>query len=89
MLSNINMTLSLCLCVSLSQGLSVLLVFTVLNSEVQEAWRAVCLGKKSPGEDPPRPPQTAVSWTPSPTNPPTSPHAIQCSLTVYYHTINC
>ncbi|KAG7263645.1 hypothetical protein CRUP_032045, partial [Coryphaenoides rupestris] len=38
--------------------MSVLLVFTVLNSEVQEAWRAVCLGKKSPGEDPPRPPQT-------------------------------
>uniref|UniRef100_A0A8C5A1A4 Cadherin, EGF LAG seven-pass G-type receptor 3 n=1 Tax=Gadus morhua TaxID=8049 RepID=A0A8C5A1A4_GADMO len=50
-------------------GLSVLLVFTVLNSEVQEAWRAVCLGKKSPGEDPPRPPQPAVSWTPSPTHP--------------------
>ncbi|XP_030203240.1 cadherin EGF LAG seven-pass G-type receptor 3 isoform X5 [Gadus morhua] len=43
----------------LVQGLSVLLVFTVLNSEVQEAWRAVCLGKKSPGEDPPRPPQPA------------------------------
>ncbi|XP_056155459.1 LOW QUALITY PROTEIN: cadherin EGF LAG seven-pass G-type receptor 3 [Lampris incognitus] len=43
----------------LVQGLLVLLVFTVFNSEVQEAWRVVCLGKKSPGEDPPRPPQNA------------------------------
>ncbi|XP_019944637.2 cadherin EGF LAG seven-pass G-type receptor 3 isoform X2 [Paralichthys olivaceus] len=41
----------------LVQGLSVMLVFTVFNSEVQEAWRVACLGKKSPGEDPPRPPQ--------------------------------
>uniref|UniRef100_A0A4W6GA12 Cadherin EGF LAG seven-pass G-type receptor 3 n=1 Tax=Lates calcarifer TaxID=8187 RepID=A0A4W6GA12_LATCA len=44
-------------------GLSVMLVFTVFNSEVQEAWRVACLGKKSPGEDPPRPPQNAVSPT--------------------------
>lgn len=48
---------------SLSQGLSVMLVFTVFNSEVQEAWRVACLGKKSPGEDPPRPPQSTVSGT--------------------------
>ncbi|KAF7695487.1 cadherin EGF LAG seven-pass G-type receptor 3 [Silurus meridionalis] len=39
------------------QGLAVLLVFTLLNSEVQEAWKATCSGKKSPSEDPPRPPQ--------------------------------
>ncbi|TRY66866.1 hypothetical protein DNTS_033032, partial [Danionella cerebrum] len=39
------------------QGLAVLLVFTVLNSEVQEAWKMACMGKKCPGEDPPRPPQ--------------------------------
>uniref|UniRef100_UPI003AAF330F cadherin EGF LAG seven-pass G-type receptor 3-like n=1 Tax=Centroberyx gerrardi TaxID=166262 RepID=UPI003AAF330F len=44
----------------LVQGLSVFLVFTVFNSEVQEAWRVVCLGKKSPGEDPPRPPQNTA-----------------------------
>ncbi|XP_029013002.1 cadherin EGF LAG seven-pass G-type receptor 3 isoform X2 [Betta splendens] len=44
----------------LVQGLSVMLVFTVLNSEVQEAWRVACLGKKSPGEDPPRPPQNTT-----------------------------
>ncbi|KAK2841261.1 hypothetical protein Q7C36_012840 [Tachysurus vachellii] len=36
------------------QGLAVLLVFTLLNSEVQEAWKAACSGKKSPSEDPPR-----------------------------------
>uniref|UniRef100_A0A3B3UW61 Cadherin EGF LAG seven-pass G-type receptor 3 n=1 Tax=Poecilia latipinna TaxID=48699 RepID=A0A3B3UW61_9TELE len=42
----------------LLQGLSVMLVFTVFNSEVQEAWRVACLGKKSPGEEPPRPPQS-------------------------------
>uniref|UniRef100_A0A3P8QGM3 Cadherin, EGF LAG seven-pass G-type receptor 3 n=1 Tax=Astatotilapia calliptera TaxID=8154 RepID=A0A3P8QGM3_ASTCA len=47
----------------LVQGLSVMLVFTVFNSEVQEAWRVACLGKKSPGEDPPRPPQSTVSPT--------------------------
>ncbi|XP_060931243.1 cadherin EGF LAG seven-pass G-type receptor 3 [Limanda limanda] len=41
----------------LVQGLSVMLVFTVFNSEVQEAWRVAVLGKKSPGEDPPRAPQ--------------------------------
>ncbi|XP_067097012.1 LOW QUALITY PROTEIN: cadherin EGF LAG seven-pass G-type receptor 3 [Osmerus mordax] len=41
----------------LMQGLTVFLVFTVLNSEVQEAWKLVCLGKKSPSEDPPRAPQ--------------------------------
>ncbi|XP_076133414.1 cadherin EGF LAG seven-pass G-type receptor 3 [Alosa pseudoharengus] len=40
------------------QGLAVLLVFTALNSEVQEAWRLVCLGKKGPSEDPPRAAQT-------------------------------
>uniref|UniRef100_A0A9J8BMA7 Cadherin, EGF LAG seven-pass G-type receptor 3 n=1 Tax=Cyprinus carpio carpio TaxID=630221 RepID=A0A9J8BMA7_CYPCA len=39
------------------QGLAVLLVFTILNSEVQEAWKLACLGKKSPSEEPPRPPQ--------------------------------
>ncbi|KAM4570695.1 cadherin EGF LAG seven-pass G-type receptor 3 isoform 2-T2 [Fundulus diaphanus] len=44
----------------LLQGMSVMLVFTVFNSEVQEAWRVACLGKKSPGEDPPRPPQNAA-----------------------------
>ncbi|XP_072223127.1 cadherin EGF LAG seven-pass G-type receptor 3 [Leuresthes tenuis] len=44
----------------LVQGLSVMLVFTVFNSEVQEAWRVACLGKKSPGEDPPRPPQNTA-----------------------------
>ncbi|XP_038149789.1 cadherin EGF LAG seven-pass G-type receptor 3 isoform X2 [Cyprinodon tularosa] len=44
----------------LLQGLSVMLVFTVLNSEVQEAWRVACLGKKSPGEDPPRPQQNTA-----------------------------
>ncbi|XP_028822608.1 cadherin EGF LAG seven-pass G-type receptor 3 isoform X2 [Denticeps clupeoides] len=41
------------------QGLAVLLVFTLFNSEVQESWHLVCLGKKSPSEDPPRAPQTA------------------------------
>ncbi|KAK1801130.1 hypothetical protein P4O66_022831 [Electrophorus voltai] len=40
------------------QGLAVLLVFTLLNSEVQEAWKLACVGKKSPSEDAPRPPQT-------------------------------
>uniref|UniRef100_A0A3Q3JKS0 Cadherin, EGF LAG seven-pass G-type receptor 3 n=1 Tax=Monopterus albus TaxID=43700 RepID=A0A3Q3JKS0_MONAL len=44
----------------LVQGLSVMLVFTVFNSEVQEAWRVACLGKKSQGEDPPRPPQNTA-----------------------------
>ncbi|KAM7412298.1 hypothetical protein PAMA_021990 [Pampus argenteus] len=44
----------------LVQGLSVMLVFTVFNSEVQEAWRVACLGKKSPGEDPPRPQQNTA-----------------------------
>uniref|UniRef100_A0A8D0CH87 Cadherin EGF LAG seven-pass G-type receptor 3 n=1 Tax=Scleropages formosus TaxID=113540 RepID=A0A8D0CH87_SCLFO len=39
------------------QGLAVLLVFCLLNSEVQEAWKLACLGKKSLNEDPPRPPQ--------------------------------
>uniref|UniRef100_A0A8C1LCV4 Cadherin, EGF LAG seven-pass G-type receptor 3 n=1 Tax=Cyprinus carpio TaxID=7962 RepID=A0A8C1LCV4_CYPCA len=43
------------------QGLAVLLVFTILNSEVQEAWKLACLGKKSPSEEPPRPPQITVS----------------------------
>ncbi|XP_068600336.1 cadherin EGF LAG seven-pass G-type receptor 3 [Brachionichthys hirsutus] len=44
----------------LMQGLSVMLVFTVFNSEVKEAWSVSCLGKKSPGEDPPRPPQNSA-----------------------------
>ncbi|KAI7797596.1 putative cadherin EGF LAG seven-pass G-type receptor 3, partial [Triplophysa rosa] len=39
------------------QGLAVFLVFTLLNSEVQEAWKLACLGKKSPSEEPARPPQ--------------------------------
>lgn len=38
-----------------------MLVFTVFNAEFKEAWRVACLGKKSPGEDPPRPPQNTVS----------------------------
>ncbi|XP_067381943.1 cadherin EGF LAG seven-pass G-type receptor 3 isoform X2 [Channa argus] len=44
----------------LVQGLSVMLAFTVFNSEVQEAWKVAFLGKKSPGEDPPRPPQNTA-----------------------------
>ncbi|XP_051913284.1 cadherin EGF LAG seven-pass G-type receptor 3 isoform X2 [Hippocampus zosterae] len=44
----------------LVQGLSVLLVFTVFNSEVKEAWQVACLGKKSPGEEPPRPTSNAA-----------------------------
>uniref|UniRef100_A0A8C3AKZ0 Cadherin EGF LAG seven-pass G-type receptor 3 n=1 Tax=Cyclopterus lumpus TaxID=8103 RepID=A0A8C3AKZ0_CYCLU len=47
-------------------GLSVMLVFTVFNSEVKEAWSVACLGKKSPGEDQPRPPQNTVSYTEPP-----------------------
>uniref|UniRef100_A0AAR2KET1 Cadherin, EGF LAG seven-pass G-type receptor 3 n=1 Tax=Pygocentrus nattereri TaxID=42514 RepID=A0AAR2KET1_PYGNA len=39
------------------QGLAVFLVFTLLNSEVQEAWKVACTGKKSPSEEPARPPQ--------------------------------
>ncbi|XP_072569646.1 cadherin EGF LAG seven-pass G-type receptor 3 isoform X2 [Paramormyrops kingsleyae] len=39
------------------QGLAVLLVFCLLNSEVQEAWKLACLGKKSLNEEPPRAPQ--------------------------------
>lgn len=55
--------------VFVSQGLTVMLVFTVFNSEVQEAWRVACLGKKSPAEDPPRPPQNTVSqWNLDPGN---------------------
>lgn len=46
---------------SAPQGLCVMLVFTVFNSEFKEAWRVACLGKKSPGEDPQRPPQNTVS----------------------------
>uniref|UniRef100_A0A3B3ZF42 Uncharacterized protein n=1 Tax=Periophthalmus magnuspinnatus TaxID=409849 RepID=A0A3B3ZF42_9GOBI len=41
----------------LLQGVCVLLLFTVFNAEVQEAWRAMCLGKKAPGEEPARPQQ--------------------------------
>nr|XP_061802762.1 cadherin EGF LAG seven-pass G-type receptor 3-like [Nerophis lumbriciformis] len=44
----------------LVQGLSVSLVFTVFNSEVKEAWRVACLGKKIPGEEPPRPTQNSA-----------------------------
>ncbi|XP_061536431.1 LOW QUALITY PROTEIN: cadherin EGF LAG seven-pass G-type receptor 3 [Phycodurus eques] len=44
----------------LVQGLTVSLVFTVFNSEVKEAWRVACLGKKSPGEEPPRPVSNAA-----------------------------
>ncbi|XP_034000929.1 cadherin EGF LAG seven-pass G-type receptor 3 isoform X2 [Trematomus bernacchii] len=44
----------------LFQGLSVMLVFTLFNSEVKEAWSVACLGKKSPGEDPPRPSQNTA-----------------------------
>ncbi|XP_029291798.1 cadherin EGF LAG seven-pass G-type receptor 3 [Cottoperca gobio] len=44
----------------LVQGVSVMLVFTVFNSEVKEAWSVACLGKKSPGEDPPRPSQNTA-----------------------------
>uniref|UniRef100_A0A3P9JAG2 Cadherin, EGF LAG seven-pass G-type receptor 3 n=1 Tax=Oryzias latipes TaxID=8090 RepID=A0A3P9JAG2_ORYLA len=44
----------------LVQGLSVMLVFTVFNSEVKEAWRVACLGKKSPVEDSPRPQQNTA-----------------------------
>ncbi|XP_054624282.1 cadherin EGF LAG seven-pass G-type receptor 3 isoform X1 [Dunckerocampus dactyliophorus] len=43
----------------LVQGLSVSLVFTVFNSEVKEAWRVACLGKKSL-EEPPRPAQNTA-----------------------------
>ncbi|XP_043374581.1 cadherin EGF LAG seven-pass G-type receptor 3 [Dermochelys coriacea] len=33
------------------QGLAVLVLFCVLNEEVQEAWKLACLGKKSQGEE--------------------------------------
>ncbi|XP_040264648.1 cadherin EGF LAG seven-pass G-type receptor 3 [Bufo bufo] len=33
------------------QGLAVLVLFCVLNEEVQEGWKIVCLGKKSQGEE--------------------------------------
>ncbi|XP_058856059.1 cadherin EGF LAG seven-pass G-type receptor 3-like isoform X1 [Acipenser ruthenus] len=49
------------------QGLAVLLVFCLLNSEVQEAWKLACLGKKSPGEEstrPERPPQQITGPNP-------------------------
>uniref|UniRef100_A0A8C6SKB1 Cadherin, EGF LAG seven-pass G-type receptor 3 n=1 Tax=Neogobius melanostomus TaxID=47308 RepID=A0A8C6SKB1_9GOBI len=46
---------------STCSGACVLLAFTVFSSEVQEAWRVLCLGKKSPAEEPPRPPQNNVS----------------------------
>ncbi|XP_069062320.1 cadherin EGF LAG seven-pass G-type receptor 3 [Pleurodeles waltl] len=39
------------------QGLAVLVMFCVLNKEVQEAWKLACLGKKSPGEEAARPAQ--------------------------------
>ncbi|XP_069499437.1 cadherin EGF LAG seven-pass G-type receptor 3 isoform X2 [Ambystoma mexicanum] len=39
------------------QGLAVLLMFCVLNKEVQDAWKLACLGKKSPGEEAARPAQ--------------------------------
>nr|XP_009686574.1 PREDICTED: cadherin EGF LAG seven-pass G-type receptor 3 [Struthio camelus australis] len=33
------------------QGLAVLVLFCVLNDEVQEAWKLACLGKKAQGEE--------------------------------------
>ncbi|XP_053233909.1 cadherin EGF LAG seven-pass G-type receptor 3 isoform X2 [Podarcis raffonei] len=33
------------------QGLAVLILFCVLNKEVQEAWKLACLGKKGQGEE--------------------------------------
>ncbi|XP_041446777.1 cadherin EGF LAG seven-pass G-type receptor 3-like isoform X1 [Xenopus laevis] len=33
------------------QGLAVLVLFCMLNEEVQEAWKVVCLGKKGQGEE--------------------------------------
>ncbi|KAM4722755.1 cadherin EGF LAG seven-pass G-type receptor 3 [Rhinophrynus dorsalis] len=33
------------------QGLAVLVLFCVLNEEVQEAWKVVCLGKKKQGDE--------------------------------------
>lgn len=33
------------------QGLAVLVLFSVLNEEVQEGWKIVCLGKKGQGEE--------------------------------------
>lgn len=33
------------------QGLAVLILFCVLNEEVQEAWKLACLGKKGPSEE--------------------------------------
>ncbi|KAJ8384168.1 hypothetical protein AAFF_G00207860 [Aldrovandia affinis] len=47
------------------QGVAVLLVFCLLNAEVQEAWKLSCLGKKSPNEDPPH---TAQITGPNPYN---------------------
>ncbi|KAI1892191.1 hypothetical protein AGOR_G00130780 [Albula goreensis] len=47
------------------QGVAVLLVFCLLNSEVREAWKLSCLGKKSPTEDPPH---TAQITGPNPYN---------------------
>ncbi|XP_030062620.1 cadherin EGF LAG seven-pass G-type receptor 3 [Microcaecilia unicolor] len=41
------------------QGLAVLLLFCVLNEEVQGAWKLLCLGKKSQSEETARPAQMA------------------------------
>uniref|UniRef100_F7FEK7 Cadherin EGF LAG seven-pass G-type receptor 3 n=1 Tax=Ornithorhynchus anatinus TaxID=9258 RepID=F7FEK7_ORNAN len=43
------------------QGLAVLLLFCILNEEVQEAWKLACLGKKGgQGEEAARPAQVGV-----------------------------
>lgn len=43
------------------QGLAVLLLFCVLNEEVQEAWKLSCLGKKGQSEEATRTTQVGES----------------------------